>query len=229
MGSSVSEAKAVSTDASGATGAMPMGDARDTSNYRKHTSGNPLQRRLIERFHRTIADRVAALSPATFLDAGCGEGFVAEVLLDRLPGLAVTGFDFNPASVELARARAPRATFETASIFEIPHEANSFEVVGCFEVLEHQDDPAAALRELARVASRAVIVSVPHEPFFSLANAARGKNLGVRPRGSDPDHRQLWRRAAFGDFVRRDPTLDVVWLGGSFPWTICVARKRGGA
>ncbi len=227
MDSTVSEANAARAESGGAAvAAPPVGDARDTSNYRKHTSGNPLQRRLIDRFHRRIVDRVAALRPESFLDAGCGEGFVAEALLARLPALAVTGFDFNPASVDLARQRAPRATFQVASIFDIPHEANAFDVVGCFEVLEHQDDPAAALRELARVASRAVVLSVPQEPYFSLANAARGKNLDIRPRGSDPDHRQLWRRGAFADFVRADPALDVAWLGGSFPWTICVARKR---
>ena len=65
---------------------------------------------------------------------------------------------------------------------------------------------------------------MPCEPFFSLANAARGKNLDVRPRGSDPDHRQFWSRRAFAAFV--DRSLDVAWLGGSFPWTICVATPR---
>jgi SAM-dependent methyltransferase len=198
----------------------------DTSNYHKHTHANPIQRRLIDRFHRVIVARIAALAPETFLDAGCGEGFVAEILLRQLPGLRLTGFDFNPEAVALAQARVPDATFKTASIFEIPFADDTFDVVGCFEVLEHQRDPAAALGELARVARRAVVLSVPHEPYFCLANAARGKNLNVRPRGSDPDHRQFWTRNAFGEFV--GDVLDVEWLGGSLPWTICVARKAEG-
>ncbi len=196
----------------------------DTSNYLKHTHANPIQRRLIDRFHRVIVGKIAGLSPRTFLDAGCGEGFVAEILLRQLPGLQLVGFDFNPASVAVASAKVPNATFRTASIFDIPFPDASFDVVGCFEVLEHQQDPTAALRELARVARRAVVLSVPHEPYFSLANLARGKNLNVRPRGSDPDHRQFWTRRAFASFV--DEALDVEWLGGSFPWTICVAKKR---
>jgi SAM-dependent methyltransferase len=198
--------------------------AIETSNYLKHTHANPIQRRLIDRFHRVIVRKIAGLTPASFLDAGCGEGFVADILLRQLPGLQITGFDFNPAAVAVAATRVPTATFQTASIFDIPHPDRSFDVVGCFEVLEHQQDPAAAMRELARVADRAVVLSVPHEPYFSLANVARGKNLDVRPRGSDPDHRQFWTRRAFGDFV--DRVLDVQWLGGSFPWTICVATKR---
>ena len=205
---------------------MAAADGLDTSNYRKHTSANPIQRRLIARFHRSIAERVAELAPESFLDAGCGEGFVAHALRSRLPDLRLTGFDVNPASVRLAAAANPGSHFATASIFALPFADASFDVVGCFEVLEHQpgDGPERALRELARVARRALVLSVPHEPFFSLANAARGKNLGVRPPGSDPDHRQLWTRPAFGAFV--DRTLDVAWLGGSFPWTICVARPK---
>jgi ubiquinone/menaquinone biosynthesis C-methylase UbiE len=196
-----------------------------TSNYLKHTHANPIQRRLIDRFHRVVVGKIGDLAPESFLDAGCGEGFVAEILLRRFPGLKLTGFDFNPAAVAVAGLRVPEATFQTASIFEIPFPDGSFDVVGCFEVLEHQRDPASALRELARVAGRAVVLSVPHEPYFSLANVARGKNLGVRPSGSDPDHRQFWTRRAFGVFVA--DTLDVEWLGSSFPWTICVAKTRG--
>jgi SAM-dependent methyltransferase len=203
--------------------------AADTSNYRKHTSGNPLQRWLIGRFHRKIVDTVAGLSPRSFLDAGCGEGFVASIMLQRMPTLELTGFDFNPSSVAMARAKNPEASFREASIFEIPYEDRQFDVVGCFEVLEHQDDPGAALAELARVAEKAVVLSVPHEPFFSLANAARGKNWDVRPRGSDPDHRQFWTRRQFGAFVGQQRDLDVVMLDGSFPWTICVARKHEGS
>jgi len=67
-------------------------------------------------------------------------------------------------------------------------------------------------------------MSVPHEPFFCLANAARGKNLDVTPKGSDPDHRNFWSREAFGRFVQQE--MDVVTLTGSLPWTICVAKPR---
>jgi ubiquinone/menaquinone biosynthesis C-methylase UbiE len=199
--------------------------AIDTSNYRKHTHANPIQRKLIDRFHRSILARIADLAPETFLDAGCGEGFVAELLLQQMPGLELTGFDFNPDAVEIAKTKNPDATFITASIFDLPFDDNSFDVVGCFEVLEHLVEPQNALKELTRVARKAVIISVPHEPFFCYSNVARGKNLDIRPRGSDPDHKNFWSRKAFGEFAGQE--LDVVTLTGSFPWTICIGRKRG--
>ncbi len=195
-----------------------------SSNYRKHTAVNPLQKALIERFHATIVSEVCALSPETFLDAGCGEGFVARRLIAAIPGLQLKGCDLSPGALAIARQTNPGAEFVPGSVLELPFPDKSFDVVGCFEVLEHLPDemPRQALAEFSRVARRAVVLSVPHEPFFSLANAARGKNLHIRPRGSDPDHRQFWSRASFGALVGEE--FRVRTLKGSFPWTICVAE-----
>jgi len=197
--------------------------SRMSSNYRKHTAANPLQRVLIDRFHRKIVAEVVALSPRTFLDAGCGEGFVARRILDADPEIALTGCDVSGVALELAASANVEARFVTGSIAELPFPDRSFDVVGCFEVLEHLPDdlPRQALSELARVAHQAVVLSVPHEPLFSLANAVRGKNLDVRPRGSDPDHKQFWSRSGFGELVGEQ--LVVRRLVCSFPWIICVA------
>lgn len=196
----------------------------DTSNLAKHTSANPVQQYLIDRFNSKITSLVVDQHPGNLLDAGCGEGFTAETFLLAMPDLDITGFDPYEPSVELARLRNPRGTFITGDIYEIPFEDNSFEVVCCFEVLEHLHDAPRALKELARVTQNRVVISVPHEPFFCLSNAARGKNLDVSPRGSDPDHRNFWSREAFGAFV--DSEFTVVELTGSFPWSICVGAPR---
>lgn len=198
--------------------------AHRSSNYRKHTAANPLQRALIERFHQKIVAEVVSLEPRSFLDAGCGEGFVARRVIEALPGIELVGCDVSTAALDVAARAIPQARFVSGSVVALPFPDRSFDVVGCFEVLEHLpgDLPRQALGELARVARRGVVLSVPHEPLFCLANAARGKNLDVRPRGSDPDHRQFWSRAAFGTLV--GDVMRVRTLEGSFPWTICVAE-----
>jgi len=193
-----------------------------SSNYRKHTAVNPLQRVLIDRFHNKILAEIVALSPETFLDAGCGEGFVCRRIINAVPDIALTGCDVSGVALEIAASANPEARFVAGSVVDLPFADRSFDVVGCFEVLEHLpgDLPRRALTELARVARQAVVLSVPHEPMFSLANAARGRNLEVRPRGSDPDHKQFWSRSAFGALVGEQ--LIVRQLLSSFPWTICV-------
>lgn len=196
----------------------------DTSNYRKHTSDNPVQRKLIDRFHTKITGIITGLQPSTLLDAGCGEGFVADILQTAIPTAKITGFDVLDDSVTLAQMRNPRGTFAVGDIYAIDHADNSFEVVYCFEVLEHLHQPDKALAELARVASKYVVLSVPREPFFCLANAARGKNLDITPKGSDPDHRNFWSQSAFGEFASM--SLDVVTLTGSMPWTILVGKPK---
>jgi SAM-dependent methyltransferase len=196
----------------------------DTSNYKKHTSDNPVQRALIDRFHKKIAGIVKDLNPQTLLDAGCGEGFVAEIFLREMQALQITGFDVLADSVKLAQLRNPRGSFSVGSIYEIDQPDSSHDVVVAFEVMEHLHEPDKALAELARVAKDYVVLSVPHEPFFCLANAARGKNMDQAPKGSDPDHRNFWSREGFGQFVDRE--LDVIQLTGSMPWTICVGRVR---
>ena len=55
-------------------------DAEDTSNYIKHTHANPIQRKLIDRFHKVVLQKIEDLHPESFLDAGCGEGFVAGLI-----------------------------------------------------------------------------------------------------------------------------------------------------
>ena len=206
---------------------MGLEDHTDlSSNYRKHTAANPLQRALIDRFHRKIVAEIVALSPHTFLDAGCGEGFVARRVIDAIPGISLTGCDVSHTALAIAAGANPEGNFVTGSVVDLPFPDRSFDVVGCFEVLEHLpgDLPRKALSELGRVARQAVVLSVPHEPLFCLANAARGKNLDVRPKGSDSDHKQFWTRAAFGEVVGE--RFVVKRLTGSFPWTICVATVR---
>lgn len=196
----------------------------DTSNFRKHTSDNPVQRKLIDRFHSKITGIISELAPSTLLDAGCGEGFVTDILQTELPNAKFTGFDVLEDSVRLAALRNPRGTFAVGDIYNIEFPDNSFDVVYCFEVLEHLHQPDKALAEMARVSKSHVVLSVPREPYFCLANAARGKNLDMTPKGSDPDHRNFWSQAAFGEFV--SVSLNVTTLTGSMPWTILVGTPK---
>src|SRR5690606_37182112 len=100
----------------------------------------------------------------------------------------------------------------------------SFDLVLAVEVLEHVATPALALAELARVTRGPVVVTVPHEPWWRVANVARGKYL--RDLGNTPGHVQHWSRRRFARVV--DGPLAVRRVTSSFPWTLVAARTRAG-
>jgi 2-polyprenyl-6-hydroxyphenyl methylase/3-demethylubiquinone-9 3-methyltransferase len=87
------------------------------------------------------------------LDVGCGGGLLAEELA-RL-GCVVTGVDLSEPSLAVARAHAVRSglaiTYVAALAERLPFADASFRLVSCCDVLEHLDDPDAALAEIARV------------------------------------------------------------------------------
>lgn len=109
--------------------------------------------------YQSVLSRVPPDARA-ILDAGCGDGAV----LDRLPRRDLTvGIDFSLAG--LRRVHAPAAC---ASIDAMCFADHAFDLVIATEVLEHlpQHTLARAVREIARVARRHIIISVPNrEPL----------------------------------------------------------------
>ncbi len=83
------------------------------------------------------------------LDAGCGTGYGSELLASQ--GAAeVVGVDVDADVIDAAsKSDSRRATFAVADLRELPADLGEFDVVVCFEVLEHIGEPEAALDRLA--------------------------------------------------------------------------------
>ena len=175
----------------------------------KYDSRNPVVRFVIDRFFERIGRELRQLAPDSLLDAGCGEG---EML--RRVGLPATS-----RAVLLDRNPQSRAHL-LASIDALPFADASFDVVTCLEVLEHLTNPRQAAEELRRVARRAVVMSVPYEPWFRIGNVLRGNHLGRL--GDHPEHVQHWNLLSFGGFL--SGTFHEVRLIEAFPWIIACCR-----
>jgi hypothetical protein len=122
----------------------------------------------------------------TLLDVGTGRG---ETLSEgRDMGMHVKGTETVP---ELL---GPDVVY--ALLPELPFTDKAFELVTCFEVLEHlrPEDIVPALKELARCSSRWVVVSVCTEK-----DIVAGVNLHPSAR-SEEEWKQAFREA-FGDIV----------------------------
>lgn len=94
------------------------------------------------------------------LDVGCGTGFVLERLRDYYE---VWGLEPAAAAARRCRARGIEHVIEgpVSAVDDLP--AGRFDCVAFLDVLEHLDDPAAALRSAARVLAPggAAVVTVP--------------------------------------------------------------------
>ena len=204
------------------TGASPVGrgsagPGRPVIRQEKYADKNPVVSFVIGRFFVRLRGVLAEIGPRSVLDAGCGEG----EMLRRgvLPsGVAPVCLDLRVAS--LAEIAEPRRV--CASVLRVPFADRSFDAVTCLEVLEHLDDPAAAVRELGRVARSAVVFSVPFEPYFRIGNVLRGKHLTRL--GNHPEHVQHWNLRTFHDFLVG--TMAEVRIVEAFPWIIACCRPN---
>jgi 2-polyprenyl-3-methyl-5-hydroxy-6-metoxy-1,4-benzoquinol methylase len=157
-------------------------------------------------------------------EVGCGEG---ELLL-RLAklGLRARGSDVSEGVIDEARRRAAGAgldvSFGVASIDALDPGEDAAELILCCEVLEHLDDPSAALEIVARLASPWAIVSVPREPLWRALNLGRLKY--VRDLGNTPGHLHHWSRRSFLDFLAA--RLNVVAVRSPLPWTMALCRSE---
>ena len=88
---------------------------------------------------------------ADVLDAGCGVGYGAAYLAER--ARAVVGVDVDPRAVAYARERytRPNLRFETADLHELGLDDESFDLVCCFETIEHLAKPDRFLGHVVRV------------------------------------------------------------------------------
>ena len=112
--------------------------------------------------------------------------------------------------------------FELASIYDLPHDDDSFDLVICCEVLEHLEEPAQGLAELARVSSGKVLISTPWEPVWRLLNLARGRY--IRDLGNTPGHLQNFSRRQLLDLAAAH--LEVQAIRRPLPWTVVLGAPR---
>src|SRR3990167_11090783 len=122
-----------------------------TSNYRKHTSKNPLQKLLINNFFNSLLAAIKDLKVDSVLDVGCGEGFTLNKLSENKIGKRLEGVDFLETAIELGRKIHPNLILSQGDIYKLKYQDNSFDLVMATEVLEHLKDPKRGLKELIRV------------------------------------------------------------------------------
>ena len=189
--------------------------------YDKYGTRNPIARWLMQGFFDAVGALYREVQPRTVLEVGCGEGKLADYLWNH----EAKPDRFVACDLELEQLAPgidPAIEFRQASIYELPEEDRSYDLVLCCEVLEHLEDPARGLSELARVADRAVLISTPWEPIWRIMNMARGRYLGDL--GNTPGHIQHFSRRALRQLAQSQ--LDIQAERRPLPWTMLLGAPR---
>lgn len=201
---------------------------------------------------RTVANSAGYLLPALrpgqrVLDVGCGPGTITLDLARLVAPGEVVGLDRATEVLDGARAAATEqevgnVSFMVGDVHEIDAPDDHFDVVHAHQVLQHLDDPVAALVEMRRVCAPGGSVAARDADYDAMTwyptSPAIDRWLALyrqvaRVNGGQPDagrHLSAWaRRAGFTSvessasawcFATRD---DRAWWGGT--WADRVTRS----
>ena len=139
----------------------------------------------------------------TWGDFGCSNGFVVEEFLKKTGHefQSITGYDHSEALIELAVAKdIPDATFRAMDL-NIVHsfESATFDIVTCFETLEHVGNATNAIANLVAATKPGgiLLVSVPNEVKLAGIMKYLGR-MAIRP-------------GAYGSFFENQSRITYLW------------------
>jgi len=129
-----------------------------------------------------IAELGGPVGLRTAVDVGCGAGYFSGLL--KSLGLEVTGVDGRPQNVEVSKHRQPGVRFERYDA-EDPalRVLGRFDLVLCFGLLYHLENPLLAMRHLHALTGKLLLVEVVvfpgEEPTMALVDEGAGDDQGL--------------------------------------------------
>ncbi len=125
-----------------------------------------------EHMHRYATAR-QFVKDKNVLDYGSGEGYGTASLSSG--AIAVTGVDVDPEAIAHATQKyhsIRNISFQTIEDHRLPYEDGSFDLITCFEVIEHVPNPELVIAELARLLTEdgVLLISTPNKAEYSDKN-----------------------------------------------------------
>ena len=192
--------------------------------YDKYGSTNPVVRRLMAGFEGTLEELFRKADPQSLLDIGCGEAVLTHEWAQKLAPRRVVGLDLEDPAIqaEWEQRQAPNLEYRVMKAENLPFADGEFDAAAAIEVLEHVPDAEHTVAEMARVAKRWLLVSVPREPLWRGLNMARGAYW--RDLGNTPGHVNHWSKRGFVQLLSRYGVVEEA--RSPFPWTMLLVRLR---
>ena len=123
---------------------------------------------------RRRAARESGLTPGgSALDVACGSGKLTAERARVAPRGRVVGLDFSTEMLEVARREHPTIEFKEGDALSLPFDDSSFDAATMAFGLRNLADPIQGLREMVRVARRAVVLEFVRPPRGAVGSAYR--------------------------------------------------------
>lgn len=119
--------------------------------YDKGITRNPLQFIWHNLKFRSFKSLVGKNNYKKILDVGCAGGTMAAKVAKVFPDAEITGIDVYPPMIDYAKRKYPHMKFLVADAHKLPFKPGSFDLVTCYETIEHVLQPDKVLKELKRV------------------------------------------------------------------------------
>lgn len=129
--------------------------------YRTLGFRNLPHRRRLAHIKQVVGDFSLPESPR-YADFGCSNGYVTEILRRSISAKEAVGYDHQEKHFEVGRRTYPDITFRQLNLNEANAVQERYDLVTCFETLEHVGSPKVALANLVSA------VGSPGVGFFSV-------------------------------------------------------------
>jgi SAM-dependent methyltransferase len=154
---------------------------------RPHNCGRLYQFLIEHKFRSGLQVLRLELMGASVLEVCCGSGMMAEKF--ERAGAMVTASDFSLASVSRMRERAKRFSIKLRTLVadaeNLPFADGQFDIVAVHDGLHHLEHPDRAIREMARVARKGVLIMDPAHAALTRVAVKLGIAEDVEPAGNE--------------------------------------------
>jgi ubiquinone/menaquinone biosynthesis C-methylase UbiE len=175
---------------------------------------------ITEIFIKTVVFQLKKNNPETILDVGCGTGYITDVIQKNVDANIVC-CDLDPTRLSFAKTQFKLETI-LADVKYLPFKKSSFDTVIATEIIEHVSNNDDAIIEIDRVSAKNIVITVPNDPLFMLANFLRGKN--IRSFGNPPDHINHFNKKTLKMFLS-EHFLKIEVSKNAFFWLIANIKK----
>ncbi len=124
-----------------------------SATYRDRSLKNVVARHRLRTIF-SIIEKDISLEGKTHADIGCSNGYLTALISDRFKPSLSCGYDHSHDNLTLARTKYPHLAFEPIDLNKAASTApRNYDVVTCFEVLEHVGNIQNALDTLLNMAA----------------------------------------------------------------------------